>query len=215
MTSSTRPEVSPLTRMAIDIGPLLVFFIVNFLTPGPALFRLLSATAAFMVAISVAMAVSYWKTRHISPMLWFSGALVLVFGGLALYFHDDWFIKVKPTIIYCLLAGFLGYGLLFDKPVLELVLGKAYPGLSNRGWRLLTINWLVFFLALAVANEVVRTNFSNDVWAAFKFPGVLILTFVFAGANIPMLMKHGLQLEKPKDEQAADTVETAAGVADQ
>ncbi len=199
MASAKRPEVSPLTRMAIDIGPLAVFFLVNFLTPGFQLARLLTATAAFMVAISIAMAYSWWKTRHISPMLWFSGALVLVFGGLALYFHDDWFIKVKPTIIYCLLAGFLGYGLIFDKPLLEVVLGKAYPGLSDRGWRLLTINWLCFFLFLAVANEVVRLNFSSDVWALFKVPGVPILTFVFALLNIPMLMKHGLELEKTDD----------------
>jgi intracellular septation protein len=206
-----RPEPSPLLRMAIDIGPLMVFFVVNFLAPGPSLARLLAATAAFMVAISAAMAVSWWKTRHISPMLWVSGFLVLVFGGLSLYFHSDWFIKIKPTIIYCLFALFLGYGLLFGKPVLEVLLGKAYPGLSHRGWRLLTINWLVFFLALAVLNEVVRLNFSSDVWAAFKFPGVLILTFVFAALNIPMLMKHGLEM----GEKAAETAETAAEVADQ
>jgi intracellular septation protein len=196
---AAKTEASPLLRMAIDIGPLAVFFLVNFLAPGPGIARLLAATAAFMIAISVAMAVSWWKTKHISPMLWMSGALVLVFGGLTLYFHDDFFIKIKPTIIYCLFALFLGYGLISKKPVLETLLGTAYPGLSNRGWRLLTINWLVFFLVLAAANEVVRLNFSSDVWAAFKFPGVVIVTFVFAAANIPMLMKHGLQLEKPID----------------
>lgn len=200
MASNPRPEVSPLSRMAIDIGPLLVFFVVNFITPGPQLFRMLAATAAFMVAISVAMAFSFWRTRHISPMLWFSGVLVLVFGGLALYFQSEWFIQIKPTIIYCVLAGVLGYGLMFDKPVLEEVLGKAYPGLSHRGWRLLTINWLCFFLGLAIANEVIRHYFSADIWVAFKFPGVLILTFIFAALNIPLLMRHGLDLGDPKDE---------------
>ena len=195
MASNPRPEISPLMRMTIDIGPLAIFFLVNFLTPGPALARLLAATAAFMVAITAAMIVSWWKTRHISPMLRLSGLLVLVFGSLSLYFHSDFFIKIKPTIIYCLFAAFLAYGLWTRKPVLETLLGTAYPGLSHRGWRLLTINWMVFFLALAVANEVVRLNFSSDVWALFKFPGVLILTLVFAAANIPMLMKHGLELE--------------------
>jgi len=198
--ASARQEASPLLRMGIDIGPLIVFFVVNFAAPGPALARLLAATAAFMIAMGVAMAVSWWKTRHISPMLWVSGALVLVFGGLSLYFHSEWFIQVKPTIIYCLFALFLGYGLATGKPTLETVLGKAYPGLSERGWKLLTINWLGFFLALAVANEVVRLNFSSDVWAAFKFSGVLIATFLFAAANIPLLMRHGLDLEKPPEQ---------------
>jgi intracellular septation protein len=198
-SSPSRPEPSPLLRMAIDIGPLAVFFIVNFIAQGPSIARLLAATAAFMVAISVAVAVSWWKTRHVSPMLWMSAVLVLVFGGLTLYFHDDWFIKIKPTIIYCLFAIVLGYGLATRKPMLQTLLGSAYPGLSERGWRLLTINWLVFFLALAVANEVVRLNFSTDVWTTFKFPGVLILTFLFAALNIPMLMRHGLEVEAKKD----------------
>jgi intracellular septation protein len=199
MASTPNRELSPLARMAVDIGPLLVFFLVNFVTPGPQLVRMLAATAAFMVAMPIAMAFSWWKSRHISPMLWISGALVLVFGGLSLYFHSEWFIQVKPTIIYCLFALFLGYGLVFDKPVLEVLLGKAYPGLTRRGWRLLSISWLGFFLVLAVLNEIVRLNFSGDVWTLFKFPGVLIMTFVFAAANIPMLMRNGLQLGDAED----------------
>jgi intracellular septation protein len=191
--------------MLIDFGPLAVFFLVNWLAPGPQLARILAATAAFMIAMGAAMALSWWKTRHVSPMLWISGLLVLVFGGLTLYFHDATFIKMKPTIVYTMFAVILGYGLITDKPLLQMMLESAYPGLSAKGWRMLTLNWAVFFVAMAILNEVVwRTvapGATDDLtkWAAFKFPGVPIITLVFALLNIPMLMRNGLQLEKPQD----------------
>lgn len=199
-SSPARPEISPLARMGIDIGPLVIFFAIYLLAPGADLQRLLAATAAFMVSMTVAMAFSWWKTRHISPMLWISGAMVLVLGSLTLYFHNEAFIKMKPTFVYLLFAIVLGYGLWSKKPLLELLLGKAYPGLSERGWRLLTINWTIFFMAMAVANEVIWRTMSTTFWASYKLWGVLPLTFVFAALNIPMLMRHGLQLEEPKDE---------------
>lgn len=205
----TMPEPKPLSsglRMLIDFGPLAVFFAVNSFAPGnDPLGRILAATGAFMVAMGAAMGLSWWKARHISPMLWISGALVLVFGGLTLYFHDATFIKVKPTIVYTIFAVILGYGLVSGKPLLQMLLQTAYPGLSKRGWKLLTINWAIFFVAMAVANEVAWRTLApgptDDLtkWAAFKFPGVPIITLVFALLNIPMLLKHGLQLEKPED----------------
>ena len=94
-----RPKVSPGLRMAIDYAPLLLFFAVNFLAPGPQIERVLAATASFMIASAIAMVVSRWKTGHISPMLWLSGTLVLVFGGLTLWFHNPNFIKMKPTFV--------------------------------------------------------------------------------------------------------------------
>jgi intracellular septation protein len=188
--------------MGMDIGPLVIFFAVYLLAPGADLQRLLAATAAFMVSMAAAMGISWWKMRHISPMLWISGALVLVLGSLTLYFHNEAFIKMKPTFVYALFAIVLGYGLVADKPLLELLLGKAYPGLSERGWRLLTINWTIFFVVMAVANETIWRTMSTTFWASYKLWGVLPLTFVFAALNIPMLMKHGLQLEDPKEEEA-------------
>src|SRR5258705_4236433 len=107
----SRPGVGPGLRLAIDIAPLAVFFVVNFLTPGPQIARLLAATAAFMVASAIAMIVWRWKTGHISPMLWMTGTLVLVFGGLTLYFHNETFIKLKPTFVYSMFAAILGFGL--------------------------------------------------------------------------------------------------------
>lgn len=197
MSSKPQP-LSPLARMAVDIGPLAVFFAVNAVTRGPDIYRLLAGTAAFMVAISVAMAISWFKAKHISPMLWISGIMVLVFGGLTLYFHDPRFIKMKPTIYYVCFSLALFFGLATGRPLLQSLLGTAYPGLSERGWKILTVNWAIFFAVMAVANEVIWRTQSQDFWLGFKLV-VIGLTVVFAMANIPMLMKHGLQLEAAED----------------
>ena len=199
MNAETKPAASPGLRMLIDFGPLVIFFAVNSFAPGAQFERIFAATAAFMVAMGGAMALSWWKTRHISPMLWIAGALVLVFGGLTLYFHDRTFIQLKPTIVYAMFAVILGYGLASNKPLLQSLLETAYPGLSAKGWRLLTINWSLFFTAMAVLNEVMRQVLTWDQWVTFKTWAVIPMTLVFAMLNIPMLMKHGLQLDKPED----------------
>lgn len=198
--SSTEPlKTGPGFRMLVDFGPLAVFFLVNTLAPGSQLSRILAATAAFMVAITIAMIASRVRAGHISPMLWISGCLVLVFGTLTLYFQNETFIKIKPTIVYTMFAVILGYGLITKRPLLQTLLETAYPGLSARGWHLLTINWTIFFVAMAVVNELVWRTQSTDFWVAFKVWGVIPLTFVFAMLNVPMLMKHGLNAEKPTD----------------
>jgi intracellular septation protein len=194
-----RKEMPPLLRLGVDIGPLVIFFAVFLLAPYSLdLQKLLAATAAFMLAMAAAMAVSWWKTRHISPMLWISGVLVLVMGSLTLYFHNEAFIKMKPTFVYLLFAVVLAYGLASKKPLLAQLLGTAYPGLSERGWRLLTINWMIFFLAMAVLNEVVWRTMSTTFWTSYKLFGAIPLTLVFALINIPMLMRHGLQIDEPE-----------------
>jgi len=195
-TTSAKPTPAPGLRMLIDFGPLAVFFAVNSLMGGPQLARMMAATAAFMVAIFIAMGVSLWKTKHISPMLWISGALVLVFGGLTLWFHDETFIKVKPTIVYSMFAAVLAYGLIAKKPLLQMLLESAYPGLTAKGWRLLTINWTVFFVAMAVLNEAVWRTQTWDFWVGFKLWGVVPLTLIFAMGNIPMLLRHGLTTDR-------------------
>lgn len=194
MPVTTKPA-SPGLRLALDYAPLIAFFAVNFLAPGPALARLLAATVAFMVAMVIAVAVSWVMTRHVSPMLWISAVLVVVFGGLTLYFHDERFIKMKPTLIYALFAAVLAFGVLTGRPLLRQLLGTAYPGLSEVGWRKLTINWATFFAVMAVANEIVWRSATTDQWVLFKFPGVPVITLVFAVANVPMLMRHGLGAE--------------------
>jgi intracellular septation protein len=192
---NTRAEPQGGAKLLIDLGPLLIFFLVNFLAPVPAVLKIFVATGAFMVAIVAAMLFSAIRYRRISPLLWFSGVMVLVLGGLTIVLHKEWIIKIKPTIYYTILAGTLGFGLATRRPLLQQVLGSAYPGLDADGWRKLTRNWALFFAALAVLNEAVWRTVSTDAWIAFKLWFVAPATLVFAGANIPMLLKHGLMKE--------------------
>ena len=192
---SAKSEPQGAAKLMIDLGPLLVFFLVNFLAPVPAVLKIFVATGAFMVAIIAAMLFSAIRYGRISPLLWFSGVMVLVLGGLTIVLHKEWIIKVKPTVYYTILAGTLGFGLATGRPLLQQVLGSAYPGLDSEGWRKLTRNWALFFACLAVVNEAVWRNVSTDAWIAFKLWFVAPATLVFAGANIPMLLKHGLTRE--------------------
>ena len=187
-------EPGPGAKLMIDLGPLAVFFIVN------AWGGIFAGTAAFMVAITAAMLISRLKYRHISPLLWFSAVMVLALGGLTLWLQNETFIKIKPTIYYVLVAALLAFGLATRRNLLKMVLGTAYPGLSERGWQLLARNWALFFAFMAVVNELVWRNSSTDFWVGFKLWGFLPATFLFAIANVPMLMRHGLQLEKAKEE---------------
>ncbi len=200
MIESEQRRASPGVKLAIDLGPLLVFFVVNWFAPVPSLLKIFYATGAFMAAMLAAMLISQVKYRHISPMLWFSGIMVLVLGGLTIWLHNETFIKIKPTIYYLVAGGLLLFGLLTRRNLLQMVLGSAYPGLSEQGWRLLTRNWILFFAAMAIVNEAVWRTTSTDFWVAFKLWGALPATFVFALGNVPMLTRHGLQFEKGKEE---------------
>lgn len=192
---SNNSKSNPGLRLALDYGPLIVFFAVNFLAAGPAIARIIAATGSFMLAMIVALAVSWWKTRHIPPMLLISGALVLVFGGLTLWFQDERFIKMKPTFVYMIFAATLGFGLATGRPLLQMLLESAYPGLNAEGWRKLTRNWALFFVFMAALNEAVWRSTSTDFWVGFKIWGAIPLTLVFAILNVPMLMRHGLQAQ--------------------
>ena len=188
-------EPSGTARLLIDVGPLLVFFIVNFLAPVPAPLKVFVATGAFMAAMTAALCFAAIRYRYVSPLLLFSAVMVLVLGGLTIWLHDETFIKVKPTIYYALVAGLLTFGLLTGKPLLKLVLGSAYPGLDEEGWRKLTRNWAIFFAVMAVVNEAVWRNSTTDFWIAFKLWGAIPATLLFAVANVPMLMRHGLSMD--------------------
>ena len=153
------------------------------------------ATGAFMIAMIAAMLLSQIRYKHISPLLWFSGVMVVVMGGLTIWLHDETFIKIKPTLYYLLVAGILGFGLLTGRSLLKAVLGSAYPGLDETGWIKLTRNWAIFFACMAVVNEAVWRNSSTQFWIGFKIWGAIPLTFLFALANVPMLLRHGLTRE--------------------
>ena len=187
-----RAEPQGGAKLLIDLGPLLVFFLTNFLAPVPDVARIFVATGAFIVAMIAAMLFSAIRYRRISPLLWFSGVMVVILGGLTIWLHDETFIKMKPTVYYALVAGLLGFGIATERPLLKNVLGSTYPGLDATGWMKLTRNWAIFFAGMALLNEAVWRNSSTEFWVGFKLWGALPLTFLFAAANVPMLMRHGL-----------------------
>ena len=205
MTEAKEP--AGLSRLLIDIGPLLVFFLTNYLAPVPGPLRIFVATGAFMAAMIAAMIYSQLRFRHISPLLLFSGFMVVVLGGLTIWLQNETFIKMKPTVYYALVAGLLAFGLKTDKPLLKMVLGSAYPGLDEEGWRLLTRNWALFFAFMAVLNEAVWRNSTTDFWVGFKLWGAIPLTFLFAALNVPMLLRHGLSKSEAEAAQEPGPVE--------
>lgn len=191
--------------MALDFGPLLVWFLSYRVARwhfGAAdnVQNTIVSTAAFMVAIVVAVLVSKWKLGRVSPMLWLSAGLVVFFGGLTIYLKDQRFIQTKPTIIYIFFALMLIGGWLRGKPLLRYVLQSAYDGLDEAGWLKLSRNWGLFFVGLALANEAMRVTLSFDTWLTVKVWGVTALTFLFGAVNLPMMMRHGLKLavEEPE-----------------
>ncbi len=191
-------EPTGAARLLVDIGPLLVFFLVNFFAPVPDALKIFVATGAFMAAMIAALIFSAMRYRYVSPLLLFSGAMVVVLGGLTIWLHNETFIKIKPTIYYALVAGILAFGLATGRPLLKAVLGSTYPGLDEEGWRKLTRNWAIFFAVMAVVNESVWRNSTTDFWIGFKLWGAIPATLLFAFANVPMLLKHGLSTdEKP------------------
>ena len=196
MSNGAKTEPTGTARLLIDVGPLLVFFLANFFAPVPGPMKIFVATGAFMAAMLGAMLLSQIKYGRISALLWFSGIAVVVMGGITLWLHDDTFIKLKPTLYYLLVAGLLGFGLMTGRPLLKTVLGSAYPGLDEDGWRKLTRNWALFFLFMAALNEAVWRNTSTDFWVGFKLWGAIPLTFLFALANVPMLLRHGLNKDE-------------------
>lgn len=180
---NTQSRENPLLRLALDLGPLLLFFAVN------AWYGIFAATAVFMVAILAALAASRMLTGQFAKMPLVTAVFVLVFGGLTLWLQDETFIKIKPTIIYLLFAGLLLGGLALKRNFLETLLGEAFS-LTHRGWRLLTLRWACFFAVLAVLNEIVWRSYSTDTWVAFKTFGFLPLTLLFAAAQVGLLQKY-------------------------
>ncbi|WP_027487000.1 septation protein A [Allorhizobium undicola] len=194
----------PLLKLALELGPLLVFFFGNL--RGEWLARtfpvlssigspLLIATALFMVATIVALVISRIVFKHLPLMPFVSGVVVLVFGSLSLWLHDDTFIKMKPTIVNTLFGTVLLGGLFFGKSLLGYVFNAAFQ-LDDEGWRKLTLRWGIFFLFLAVLNEVVWRNFSDAVWVNFKVWGTMPITILFTLAQMPLVMKHSLPDER-------------------
>ena len=195
-----RKEVNPILKLVLELGPLMVFFFANargawLSEKFPALADLgapiFIATGLFMVATAIALAVSWLLTRTLPIMPLVSGIVVLVFGTLTLYLQNDIFIKMKPTIINTLFGVVLLGGLWFGKSLLGYVFDSAFS-LDPEGWKKLTLRWGLFFLFLAMVNEVVWRSFSTDTWVAFKVWGIMPITLLFTFSQMPLIMRHSL-----------------------
>ena len=196
-----RKEMNPLVKFALELGPLVVFFFANnrgeaIAEAVPALGALggplFVATALFMLATVVSLTVSWVMIRTLPIMPIVSGAVVVVFGTLTLWLQDEVFIKMKPTIVNGLFAAVLLGGLAFGKPLLGYVFDQAFK-LDDEGWRKLTLRWGLFFVFLAVLNEVVWRLFSTDFWVAFKVWGTMPITIAFMLAQFPLLRRHATE----------------------
>ena len=200
-TPNKKRDVSPLLKLALEVGPLAVFFITN------GKFGIFYATASFMAATLISLVTSRIFLKRIPVLALVTGVFVMVFGFLTIYLHDDTFIKIKPTIYYSLVAVILLFGLKTGRNLLKLALGGAYPGLSDRGWYLLTRNWIILFACMAVANEAIWRTTSTNFWAASKIWLFIPVTLIFIAANIPMLLRHGFNLDEAAEEPPIAPVE--------
>jgi intracellular septation protein len=184
--TNDKPKLNPLLKLALDIGPLVLFFAAN------SRFGIFVGTGAFMIAVVTALLVSYTMTRQWPIMPVVTAIVVVVFGGLTLALHDETFIKLKPTIIYALFGGILIGGYILEKPFLAILFDSMFH-LTAEGWRKLTLRWAFFFLALAVLNEAIWRTQSTDFWVNFKLFGFVPLTFVFAALQYPLLTRHAAE----------------------
>ena len=196
----SRAALNPFLKLALELGPLIVFFFANsrgedLARAFPALAALggpiFVATAIFIVATIVALTASWLLTRRLAIMPLVTGGIVLIFGGLTLWLQDDVFIKMKPTIVNVLFGTALLGGLWFGRPLLGYVFDSVFR-LTDEGWRKLTFRWGLFFFVLAALNEIIWRSFSTDVWVSFKVFGIMPLTVLFTLTQMPLIQRHAL-----------------------
>ena len=190
-TVETHPGPPEWVRPALELGPLVIFFIGNWKL------GIFWATGLFIPATLISVAISWIILRSVPVMPLFTAGFVTVFGGLTLWLQDDTFIKMKPTIVNIAFAVMLVAGLYFRRTLLKYAFGTVFR-MTEEGWRVCTWRWAIFFLFLAALNEVVWRNFSTDFWVSFKVFAVMPLTMLFAMAQLPLLKKYGLEEEAEK-----------------
>ena len=181
--AQSAPRLNPFLKLALELGPLVVFFIANQRA------GIFAATAIFIAATVLALGVHYALVRKLPIMPLVSGAVVVVFGGLTLALQDEQFIKLKPTIVNSMFGLVLLGGLWLGRPLLAVVLDSMFD-LTDEGWRKLTLRWALFFFVLAALNEIVWRTQSTDFWVSFKVFGIMPLTIAFALAQTPLLMRY-------------------------
>ncbi|MEL7429667.1 MAG: septation protein A [Pseudomonadota bacterium] len=205
--TETRPPLNQWVKLALETGPLVVFIMAN--NNGDALAEMFPAlealggkifvgTAFFMVAMTISLIITWWFERKVAIMPLVTFVMVVVFGMLTLYLQDDFFIKVKPTIVNVMFGvTILGLLYFFKIPAMKILFDGPFK-LDDTGWTKLSFRWGCFFLFLALVNEIVWRNFSSDFWVAFKLWGVMPMTITFMLFQYPVMLKHGLE-EKKQD----------------
>lgn len=180
--AKTRKD-NPLVKLALELGPLVLFFFAN------AKAGIFTATALFMVAVVISLGLSRILLKEWPVMPLISAVVVLIFGGMTLYWENEIFIKLKPTIVNTLFGIALLIGLAFGKPLLSIVMGSVFR-LTDEGWKKLTFRWALFFFVLAALNEIVWRTQTSDVWVNFKVFGIMPLTIIFALSQASLISRY-------------------------
>ncbi|MDB5592057.1 septation protein A [Enterovirga sp.] len=195
MDEAGRRPLHPALKLALELGPLVLFFLANAYGDRFGIAqdrRIFAATGLFVAATLVALAVHYVLVRRLPIMPLVSAAVVIVFGGLTIVLNDEVFIKLKPTIVNALFGATLLLGLYWRKPLLAIVLDSMLS-LTEEGWRKLTFRWAIFFFVLAALNEIVWRTQTTDAWVNFKVFGIMPLTVVFALSQTPLILRHEIK----------------------
>lgn len=199
----TEPKkINPVVKTLLDLGPIVVFFIAytklkdsTFSYAGTDYSGFIVVTALFVPLLAITTFILYRMTGKISVMQILTLVIVVVFGGLSIWFNDERFFKMKPTMIYLLFAGMLGFGLMRGQSYLQLVMEDAMP-LKHEGWMALTRRLCLFFAALAVTNEVVWRTMSTDAWVNFKVFGLTAAIFAFFMTQGKLMQQYALDQDE-------------------
>lgn len=199
---SAEKKPNPFVKLALELGPIIIFFVAYQWAPvsegatktEAQLAQILFATAVFVPVILISLALSWVLTRHLPKMAVLTAVLVVVFGGLTLWLKDDTFIKMKPTILYLMFGGVLGFGLLRGESYLKYLMDEAMP-MADEGWMIFTKRFALFFLVLAIANEAVWRSMDTDAWVQFKTFFLPVASFVFIMTQTGLFAKYGEQDE--------------------
>lgn len=198
----TGKKINPWVKLGLEFGPLLAFFVafgrlkgMTFTLAGTEYVGFILATAIFVPVLVLSTLILWRLTGRLSLMQIVTLVIVVVFGGLTVWFNDPTFLKMKPTLIYLLFAGLLGFGLLRGQSYLALVMEEAMP-LRREGWMILTRRITGFFIGLAVLNELIWRNMSDQAWVNFKTFGLTAAVFLFFMAQGRLLQKYGIEAEE-------------------